>query len=112
MTFISFLLGVNNGYLSKYLVIWERDRSSWPIEHEERIALRVKMVEMTKQDIKEGRVSDWGVFVGGGAGYAVCEGNKVEVYKAVHRYLPYYNFEVKEVLTMDEVTEVLKSQTK
>lgn len=98
--------------MSKYLVMWKADSSIWPVDPKERAALNVKFVEMTQQDIKEGKISDWGVFVGGGAGYGVCEGNKVELYKVMQRYRPYITHEVKEVLSIDEVTEVLKSLTK
>jgi len=96
--------------MPKFLIIWETDRSSWPTDLKERIALRAKSVEMTKQDMKEGKISDWGVFVGGGAGYTVCEGNALDLYKTMQRYLPYYTFDVQEVLSIDEVAEVVKSQ--
>ena len=42
----------------------------------ERGVLSPKYLEMNKQDIKDGKTSNWGSYVGGRAGYAVCEGNK------------------------------------
>ena len=98
--------------MSKYLVTWETDMSRWPTDPQERTALRIKCVEMTKQDMKEGMIVDWGAFVGGRKGYALCEGTGLDLYNAIQRYFPYYTFTVHEVLSIDELAEALKSLTK
>jgi len=95
--------------MPKYLVIWEGDASRWPDDAKERVALSTKFNEMTKQDMKEGKIVDWGVFVEGNSGYAVIEGNGSELYKEVQRYRPYMNFKVHQVLSIDEHLEALKS---
>ena len=97
--------------MAKYLVTWESDRSRWPADPKERGALSAKFLEITKQDMKDGKISDWGAFVVGRAGFAVCEGSGLELYKTIQPYTTHYTFIVHEVLSIDEVTKVMKSMT-
>lgn len=78
-------------------------RSEW--------VLNAKYLEMTKQDMEDGKINDWGSYVGRGAGYAVCEGNRLDVYKNIQHYAIYYIFTAHEMLSIDEVTGVIKSLT-
>lgn len=95
--------------MSKYLITWESDESLWPTDPKEQAALVGKLAEMVKQSIKEGKTLDWGIFVGGDKGYSVGEGNAVDLYKDLQKYHPYINFNVQEVLSIDEVLAVMKS---
>jgi len=95
--------------MSKYLITWEADESIWPADLKEQGALASKLGEMVKQSMKEGKTLDWGIFIGGDKGYSVGEGNAVDLYKDLQRYHPYINFNVQEVLSIDEVLEVMKS---
>jgi hypothetical protein len=95
--------------MSKYLINWELDVSRWSADPKERAAMSVKMAEKIKQNIKEGKTLDWGLFVGGVAGYSVVEGNAPDVYKDIRQFYPYMTFKVQQVLTIDEAMEVWKS---
>ena len=95
--------------MAKYLVNWETDMSRWSTDPKERAEQSIKMAEKIKQDMKEGKTSDWGLFVGGGAGYTVVEGNAPDIYKDLRQYLPYITFKVSQVLSLDEALEVWKS---
>lgn len=95
--------------MAKYFMTWEADESLWPTDPKELNALVSKLSEMVKQDMKEGKTSDWGIFVGGDKGYAISEGNALDLYKGMQRFHPYINFMVHEVLSIDEVSEVWKS---
>jgi len=97
--------------MAKYFMTWEADESLWPTDPKELNALVSKLSEMVKQDMKEGKTSDWGIFVGGDKGYAISEGNALDLYKGLQRFHPYINFMVHEVLSIDEVSEVWKSMT-
>jgi len=97
--------------MTKYFLTWEADESLWPTDAKGHGALRSKLAEMVKQDMKEGKLNDWGVFVGGDKGYSVVKGNAVDIYKNLQRYHPYINFMVHEVLSIDELLEVAKSLT-
>ena len=61
--------------MAKYFMVWESDESLWPADPKEQAALGMKLGEMVKQGMKEGRTLDWGIFVGGDRGYAVVEGD-------------------------------------
>ncbi|MFC1974677.1 DUF3303 family protein [Chloroflexota bacterium] len=95
--------------MAKYFITWEADESLWPTGSKEHSALRSKLADMVKQDMKEGKMNDWGVFVGGDKGYSIAEGNAVDLYKHLQRYHPYINFMVHQVLSIDELLEVAKS---
>jgi len=96
--------------MAKYFMTWEADESLWPSDPKEQGTLGMKLAEMVKQGMKEGKTSDWGVFVGGDKGYAVVEGNAVDLYKDLQQYHPYINFTVHQVLSIDELVEIQKSR--
>ena len=80
-----------------------------PADPKEQMAMRVKMLEMTKQNLKEGKLSDWGMFLGGYKGYAIGEGNALDMAIGVAKFSPYVKFNVQEVLSVDEMSEAMKS---
>ena len=95
--------------MAKYLINWEADISRWSTDPKERATMSTKMVEGIKQDMKEGKTREWGMLVGGAAGYTGVEGNAPEVYKDLRQYYPYMTFKVQQVLSPDEALEVWKS---
>jgi hypothetical protein len=50
------------------------------------------LIEIVRQDIKEGRIKEWGVFVGELNGYSVAEGTKVEIGSMLLRFGPLVYF--------------------
>jgi len=95
--------------MAKYLITWESDISRVPADPKERVAMRMKMLEMTKQNLKEGKISDWGIFLGGYKGYAIGEGSAVDMAIGTAQFSPYVTFNVEEVLSVDEMLEATKS---
>ena len=95
--------------MAKYLNLWEVDSSKMPTDPEERAAVIGKSIEMTKKMLAEGQITDWGIFAGGGAGYAIGEGPETELFKHTMQFGPYYKFHIHPVLSIDEVAEVMKS---
>ena len=83
--------------------------SKVPTDPKERAAMRMKMLEMTKQNLKEGKISDWGIFLGGYKGYAIGEGSAVDMAIGTAQFSPYVTFNVEEVLSVDEMLEATKS---
>ena len=69
------------------------------------------MIEMVKQDIKEGILLDWGSCLGELKGYAVAKSDPVDLGKNLQRYAPYVVFEVRQVLSVDETMEIAQSLT-
>ena len=95
--------------MSKFLNLWEVDRSKMPTDPNERAALMGKQIEMTKKMLNEGQITDWGIFAEGGAGYAIAEGSDVDTFKRTMQFAPYIKFQVHAVLSIDEVAEAVKS---
>ena len=97
--------------MPKYLNLWEVDNSRMPTDPNERAALLGKQLEMTKKMLDEGQITDWGIFAGGGAGYAIGEGTEADMLKRTMPFMPLIKFQVHPVLSIDEVAQVMKSMT-
>ena len=95
--------------MGNYLVLWELNNSLAPIDAKERGALWLAMTETVKQDLAEGRDSDWGCFVGETKGYSIGTQSEKDLAKTLQQFYPYVTFEVHQVLTVDEMAEVIKS---
>ena len=98
--------------MAKYFMTWEADESLWPTDPKEQAVLGMKLAQMVKRSMEEGKTNDWGVFVGGDKGYAIGEGNAVDLYTELQQYHPYINFMVHQVLSIDELMEAQKSRMK
>ena len=92
--------------MTKFLGLWKEDTSKIPVSPEEQISLATNLLNMVKEDFKNG--GDWGEFAGGGAGYCVSEGTEQEVALALMKYSPYVKFKVYPVLSVDQELENLK----
>jgi len=98
--------------MPKYFMTWEVDPARAPVDMKERAVLWSGMLEMVKQQMKEGTTQDWGIFVGEGRGYSVGEQSPVELATTLQKYYPFVEFEVHQVMTIDEMAEVFKSMMK
>ena len=96
--------------MSKFLIQWEVDTTKLPDNPEEQISLYIKQLNQVKEDFKREipLKLDWGVFVGGHAGYSVCEGTEQDIALSLLKYMPYIKFKVHPVLTVDQVLENLE----
>ena len=95
--------------MAKFLNLWETDSSKMPTDPKERAAIYGRQIEMTKKMLAEGQITDWGLFAGGGAGYAIGEGTAADVLKRTMQFAPYIKFHAHPVLSIDEMSEVMKS---
>ena len=48
--------------MGKYLLIWEADESKIPVDPQQRKGGWQMAMGMVKQDMKDGKTKDWGVF--------------------------------------------------
>ena len=94
--------------MPKYFMTWEVDPSRVPVDIRERAILWSNMMEMVKQQFKEGTIKDWGAFVGEGRGYSVAEDSEIGIFQTLQKYYPFIEFEVHQVMTVDEGLEALK----
>jgi hypothetical protein len=95
--------------MGRYLIIWEVDESKLPLNREELKVGWLGAIEMTKQQIKDGSIKDWGVFVGQTKGFDIFEGTEVEVHSTCVKYIPYFRFKVYPLLSMSQTEEIIKT---
>jgi len=97
--------------MSKDFMTWEVDPSKAPVDPKERGALWSGMVEMIKQQMKDGTTLDWGCFVGETKGYSIASRTAVDLAENLQQFYPFITFQVHEVMSADEIGEVAKSMT-
>jgi hypothetical protein len=95
--------------MAKYLNLWETVPGVMPVDPRERGAILGKMAEMTKKMMDDGLVTDWGVFSGGNAGYAVSAGEPMDGLRASMMFAPYFKFEIRPVLSLSEAMQAMQS---
>ena len=95
--------------MPKYFMTWEVDSTRAPTDPKERGAMWAGMLDMIKQDMKEGKISDWGSFPGESRGYSISEQSMLDLSKNLQRFYPFVDFQVHQVMSVDEVAEVAKS---
>ena len=97
--------------MGKHLVLWEIDQSQVPTDSKERAAAWGAMLDMIKQDIKEGKASDWGCFVGEPRGYTIGDQSDVDLTIDLQRFFPFITFQVFPVMSVEQVEEVTKAMS-
>lgn len=95
--------------MAKFLILWEHDRARLPADPKERLASRIMMGNLVKEDLESGRLKDWGAFPGEGAGYAIMEGSEQDVLIGTGRYDPFVKFKIHPVVTLSQSMESMKT---
>jgi hypothetical protein len=95
--------------MRRYLVLWEADESKIPIAPDERKIGWQMAIEMVEQDIKDGLVKDYGVFVGQPNGFMIAEGTRDEIMKMTIKFMPFFRFKVIPVASIEQVKEAIKT---
>ena len=95
--------------MAKYMVLWEVDTARTPEDAKEKRAHWLGFQELVKKHLKEGVSKEWGAFAGEMCGYVIFEGNAVDLHTFTAGWVPYVNFEVKELLTIDEVIQATRA---
>ena len=91
-----------------YLTLWEMNESLIPKDPEERGKLLMSMAEMTKKAVDSGEIKMWGVGAGGDCGFTVGDRDPKDIFASSMQYIPYVKMEVKPMLSIDEVIDVMK----
>lgn len=94
--------------MSKFLIKWQLNPLMTPADPEERAKLWLSMLEMVKAELNSGESIDWGEYCDASGGYSISEGNDADLFTGVLRWMPYIIFDVKPVLTVDQVMESVK----
>ena len=98
--------------MAKYLITWEYNLGAQSSDPSERMAASEKGLALTKQFLKENPKSDWGIFVGEGAGYALMEGDWKSVSLISAQLYPRVISKVHQVLSITEAEQLLKDMKK
>jgi hypothetical protein len=91
------------------LTLWETNDSLFPLDPEARMKLVMGMAEGVKKDVESGAIKMWGISAGGGQGFSISEEAPKEIYARTTRFFPYIKFELRPMLSIDEMIETLKS---
>jgi hypothetical protein len=93
----------------KYLTLWEMDMSRIPTDPQQSGAVMMKMIEMTKQWLKDNPGAEWGSFIGEHKGFVLGGRTPQDIMKTTMMFSPYIKFKVYQAASADEVEENIKS---
>jgi hypothetical protein len=94
--------------MTKFYMRWHLNPMLIPTNPEERMKLWMSMLELVKADIKSGTMSDWGMCSDASGGYAFAETDEKTLHTTITRWMPYVIFDIKPVLSVDQIIESLK----
>jgi hypothetical protein len=95
--------------MGKYLMLWEVDESRIPVDSEERKAGWLMMLEMTKQNMSEGLVKDWGAFVSTTNGFSIVDGTEEDIHAMCMKFVPFVRFEIYPAASVDQIVKIVEA---
>jgi len=96
--------------MTKVLISWKGINARISSDPKEAIKQISFLTQMAQEDLKSGKLKDWGVFAGGNAGYAIFEGNEIDLAMELGKYNPYFDIETHMVLSADQQMEIIKKR--
>jgi hypothetical protein len=94
--------------MTKFYMRWELNPMFTPANPEERVKLWLTMLEGIKAELKSGSLQDWGICSDISAGYAFAETDEKTIHATILKWMPYVNFDIRPVLTVDQVIANIK----
>ncbi len=94
--------------MGKYLSLWELDMNRVPEDPKEQLEFFAKLQNMVKEDLKNGIIKDFGMFLGGDAGYTVEEGTEEEIAMCAMKYAPFVKCSIQSVISTEQIDEIMK----
>ena len=94
--------------MGKYLSLWEIDMNRVSEDPKEQLELFAKLQNMVKEDLKNGIIKDFGMFLGGDAGYSVEEGTEEEIAMCAMKYAPFVKCKIHITISADQIDEIMK----
>ncbi len=96
--------------MTKFLTLWELDRTRIPESPEEQMQYYAMLLNMIKEDMKNGRTIGFGAFVGGFKGYVIREGTEQEIYMEISKYAKFTKYKTFPFLEVSQLEEMFKAQ--
>jgi len=95
--------------MARYYVRWQLNPQLIPVDPEERNKLLTSLLEMVGEDIKAGKIKDWGIVAGESCGYIIREeASDAELHASTYKWMPYVSFQTSAVLTFEQLAELNK----
>lgn len=98
--------------MGKYLALWKIDATRLPVGRKERAAGWKVLLNFVKEDIKDGKLLDWGSFLGELKGFGIMEGDIVEVNVRIQRYSPFVHFKLSAISSLEQTEQLIEEMTK
>ncbi len=95
--------------MARYMMLWEMNTSKIPDDPKTKKAQWLGFQEIVVQQLKEGSMKEWGAFAGEMCGYAIFEGNAVDLHTRTAGWVPFVKFKVGELLTIEDVNKATKA---
>ena len=94
--------------MTKFLTLWELDRTRIPDSPEDQMQYFTMLMNMIKEDMKNGKTIGFGAFVGGFKGYVIREGTDQEIHMEILKYSKFTNHKTFPFLEISQLEEMLK----
>lgn len=94
--------------MAKFHMFWKLAETKIPLDVKERAGGWGLLMNMVKQEMEKGVLTQWGAFTSEGRGYCVAEGTNVEVAMMTERFVPYVQFETKPVSSAEEIIDLIE----
>lgn len=93
----------------KFYVRWRMNPKEIFKTAEERGKFVLLLLERTKADIQAGVIKDWGSCIDGSGGYSIYDvPSEADVFDSLRRWMPHVIFDVRQVLTVEQLLESRK----
>jgi len=96
--------------MTKFLTLWELDRTRIPDSPEEQLQYYTMLLSMIKEDMKNGKTLEFGAFVGGFKGYVIREGTEQEIHMEISKFAKFTNHKTYPFLEVSQLEETLSAQ--
>lgn len=93
--------------MAKFHVEWKKNFSKMPDDPAEIIKIELRLLGMVKDDLKTGRITDWGMYCNGSSGYGIMEGDQEDIMPELLKYIPFITFEVLPVANADQSIDAI-----
>jgi len=90
------------------MTLWEVDRSKIPDSPEEQVQYWTMLLNMIKEDMKNGKTIGFGEFVGGFKGFVIREGTEQEIHMEISKYAKFTKHKTFPFLEVSELEEMLQ----
>ncbi len=95
--------------MAKYMLLWEVDSSRTPEDGKTKKVQWLGFQDIVAKHLKEGLMKGWGEFAGEMHGYAIFEGSAVDLHTITAMWTPFVKFDVREILSVEEVNKATKA---